>query len=113
MAKKSKKRKNTASRLTQYARDEAAQLEDDECARVVAAATEHIHSRHQHQYRHRSSQKTLSVKVSCFGVARTLVSVTASVCVLDVQVRGERAITQRVPEILPADPVVTNIRGSI
>ena len=73
----------------------------------------HIHSRHQHQYRHRSSQKTLSVKVSCFGVARALVSVTASVCVSDVQVRGERAITQRVPEILPADPVVTNIKGSI
>ena len=40
MAKKSKKRKNTASRLTQYARDEAAQLEDDERARVVAAATD-------------------------------------------------------------------------
>ena len=39
MVKKSKKRKNTASRLTQYARDEAAQLKDDECARVVAAAT--------------------------------------------------------------------------
>ena len=73
----------------------------------------HIHSRHQHQYRHRSSQKTLSVKVSCFGVARTLVSVTASVCVLDVQVRGEKAVTLRVPEILPAEPVVTNIKGNI
>ena len=40
-------------------------------------------------------------------------SVTASVCVLDIQVRREKAITQCVPEILPADPVVTNTRGSI
>jgi hypothetical protein len=51
--------------------------------------------------------------VLCARVTRALMSVTASVCVLDVQVRGEKAITQRVPEILPADPVVTNIRGSI
>merc|ERR1711935_1166408 len=29
----------------------------------------------------------------------------------DVQARGEKAITLRVPETLPADPVVTNIRG--
>lgn len=35
-----KKSKNTASRPKQYARDEAAQLEDDERARVVAAATD-------------------------------------------------------------------------
>jgi len=31
----------------------------------------------------------------------------------NVQLRGEKAVTLRVPEILPAEPVVTNIRGSI
>ena len=108
-----KKKKNTASRPKQCARDEAAQLEDDERARVVAAATD------AYSQPPPAPVSPPFISEDPLGESKLLrrcahsVSVTASVCVLDVQARGERAITQCVPEILPADPVVTNIRGSI
>jgi len=31
--------------------------------------------------------------------------------IVDVQVMGEKATTERVPEFLPVDPIVTRIRG--
>ena len=112
MMKKKKKKSAPKVRMTQYAREEAAQAADEHLANLTAAAA----SAYSLPPPAPAAALLMSEDplVAANGMSdahKCCDGATSGVC-LGVQAMGEKAIKQRVPEALPADPVVTNIRGS-
>jgi len=104
MRKKKKNHRSAPKRLTQYEQDEAAQATDVQQANLAAAAASAYSLPPPPPAALLVSEDPLGAADGISDVHKCCDGVNRAVC-LDVQGRGEKAIT------LPADPVVTNIRG--
>ena len=110
MRKKKKNHRSAPKRLTRYQQDEAAQATDVQQANLAAAAASAYSLPPPPPAALWVSEDPLGDADGISDAHKYCDGVNRAVC-LDVQARGEKAITLRVPETLPADPVVTNIRG--
>ena len=110
MGRKKKNHRSAPKRLTRYQQDEAAQATDVQQANLAAAAASAYSLPPPPPAALLVSEDPLGAADGISDAHKYCDGVNRAVC-LDVQARGEKAVTLRVPETLPADPVVTNIRG--